>query len=43
METFNYAYKFMENNFDQIKEIIFRNIKTLRKESFNKFTQVLLK
>lgn len=43
METFNYAYNFMENNFDQIKYIIFRNIKTLRKESFNKLKQVILK
>ena len=43
METFNYCYQYMEKYFQKIKSIVFRNIKQLRKESFTKLFQAIMK
>ena len=42
-ETFNYLYNYMDKYFQKIQSILFRNIKTIRKESFNKLKQVMKK
>jgi len=36
METFNYAYKFLDNYYETIECLIFRNIKRLQKDTFIK-------